>query len=100
MQAATKDRAIPASSIQLPPYAQSPEPIYTASLPAAGNVRLPVVVAVAGLGKSTIWKWCADGRFPKPIKLSPRVSVWPVSELRHWLADPVGWQALNQAQGS
>jgi prophage regulatory protein len=72
---------------------------YTAALPATGYVRLPVVAAVSGLAKSTVWKWCADGRMPKPIKLSERVSAWPVALLRQWLADPAGWQAANKAEG-
>lgn len=66
-------------------------------LPATGFVRLPTVAAVAGIGRSTIWKWCAQGRMPSPVKLSSRVSAWPVAALREWLADPAGWQE-NQAQ--
>lgn len=42
-------------------------------LPAIGYVRLPTVAAVCGIGKPTIWEWCRKGRFPSPIKLSPRV---------------------------
>ena len=68
---------------------------YTAALPATGFVRLPMVAGVCGLGKSTVWKWCADGRFPRPVKLSPRVSAWPVAQVRAWLADPAGWQASH-----
>jgi predicted DNA-binding transcriptional regulator AlpA len=68
---------------------------YTAALPATGFVRLPIVTSVCGLAKSTVWKWCADGRFPKPVKLSPRVSAWPVAQVRAWLADPAAWQASN-----
>lgn len=68
---------------------------YTAGLPATGYARLPVVAACTGLAKSTVWSWCAQGRFPKPVKLSPRVSAWPVTEVRAWLADPAAWQASN-----
>lgn len=68
---------------------------FAATLPGTGYVRLPTVVGVSGLAKSTIWKWVSEGRFPKPTKLSPRVSAWPVSEVRAWLADPNGWQAAN-----
>ncbi|CAM3909229.1 AlpA family phage regulatory protein [Bordetella tumbae] len=71
---------------------------YTAALPATGYVRLPVVAAVSGLAKSTVWKWCAEGRLPKPLKLSPRVSAWLVSDIRAWLADPAGWQAANASK--
>lgn len=68
---------------------------FAATLPGTGYVRLPTVAGVCGIARSTVWKWCADGRFPKPIKLSPRVSAWHVADVRTWLADPVGWQAAN-----
>ncbi|WP_397474219.1 helix-turn-helix transcriptional regulator [Pusillimonas sp.] len=68
---------------------------FAASLPSTGYVRLPVVASICGVGKSTVWKWAASGRFPRPTKLSPRVSAWNVTVLRAWLADPNGWQAAN-----
>lgn len=79
--------------------ARSTKPVhsetYTAGLPATGYARLPIVAACTGLAKSTVWSWCAQGRFPKPVKLSPRVSAWPVAAIRDWLADPAAWQAAN-----
>lgn len=72
---------------------------YSAALPTTGYVRLPTVAAVAGIGHSTVWKWCSQGRMPSPVKLSPRVSVWPVAALREWLADPAGWQAAQAVEG-
>ena len=34
----------------------------------------------------TIWRWARDGRFPKPIKLSNKVTVWDAQEVRAWEA--------------
>jgi predicted DNA-binding transcriptional regulator AlpA len=34
------------------------------------------------VGESTWWGWVKDGKAPKPIKLSPRVTVWRESEVR------------------
>jgi prophage regulatory protein len=34
--------------------------------------RLPVVLEVTGLGRSTIYRWIADGSFPPPVRLGPR----------------------------
>jgi predicted DNA-binding transcriptional regulator AlpA len=28
-----------------------------------------------------------DGRFPRPYRLSPRISVWKAVEIRRWLAN-------------
>ena len=34
-----------------------------------------------GVGKSTIWRWCKQGTFPRPIKLSERVSRWRAEDV-------------------
>ena len=72
---------------------------YSVTLPAVGYARAPIVARVVGIAVSTLWAWSAQRRFPKPVKLSPRVSAWPVADVRAWLADPVAWQADRQAEG-
>lgn len=72
---------------------------YSATLPAVGYARAPVVSGVLGIAVSTLWAWAAQGRFPKPVKLSPRVSAWPVADVRAWLVDPCAWQAANKVGG-
>ena len=39
-------------------------------------LRLPQVLERIPVSKSTWWAGVKDGRFPKPVKLSPRVTVW------------------------
>ena len=57
----------------------------TNALPDTGFVRLRSILAPTGpipVSKST---WCAgvkDGRFPKPLKLGARVTVWRVEDIR------------------
>ncbi len=56
----------------------------TVLLPQTGFVRLPLLVGdkktgVPGLlpfSKSTIWRRVAAGTFPRPVKLSERVTAW------------------------
>ncbi|MDF3862705.1 AlpA family phage regulatory protein [Achromobacter denitrificans] len=64
-----------------------------------GYARAPVVSGVLGIAVSTLWAWAAQGRFPKPVKLSPRVSAWPVADVRAWLADPCAWQSASMVGG-
>ncbi len=33
------------------------------------------------IGKSTLWLWVSQGKLPRPVKLSPRVSAWWESEI-------------------
>lgn len=44
-------------------------------------VRLPYVTEKTGLAKSTVWLFVKNGKLPKPIKLSERVTVWKESEI-------------------
>ncbi len=57
-------------------------------LPPEGFVRLPVVVKVLGIGKTTWWCGIKDGRFPKAVKLGPRTSAWRVEDIRALIANP------------
>ena len=34
---------------------------------------------------STLWRWVRLGKFPKPIKLSSRVTVWRAEDVQAWL---------------
>ncbi len=62
-----------------------------AALPAAGYVRAAQFVpGVLPIHENTLWKWVRSGRFPKPTRLSPRVTVWNVEDIRAWFAEQEG----------
>lgn len=95
---------MPATTFKSGRTAPSNKPVhntetYAAALPSTGYIRLPIASAVSGVAKSTIWAWSAQGKFPKPVKLSPRVSAWSVNDIRSWLADPLAWQKANKVEG-
>lgn len=48
-------------------------------------LRINDVVKKTSIGKSTIWVWVKDGKFPKPIKLSERISAWKESDIDEWV---------------
>lgn len=53
--------------------------------PSGGFLRLSSIIAPNGpipVSKSTWWAGIKDGRFPKPIKLGPRITVWRVEDIR------------------
>jgi prophage regulatory protein len=57
----------------------------TNSLPLTGLVRLSSILAPDGpipVGKSSWWKGIKSGRFPKPVKLGPRITAWRVEDIR------------------
>lgn len=51
-------------------------------LPDTGFVRLPAILSIFPVSKSTWWAGVASGRFPRPVKLSPRTTAWDVSKIR------------------
>ena len=51
---------------------------------AALFVRLPGVIKMTGLGRSTIYRLMAKQEFPAPVKLSTRAVAWKASELGQW----------------
>ena len=51
-------------------------------------VRPEEASVLLGVSNSTLWRWArGDGppSFPKPLKLSRRVTVWRLAELDAWL---------------
>jgi prophage regulatory protein len=46
--------------------------------------RLPAVLKLTGLGRSTIYRWVAEGSFPPPVRLGPRAVAWRWSDLDRW----------------
>lgn len=51
-------------------------------LPEEGFVRLPQVLHVLGIGKTSFWDGVKSGRFPAPVKLGPRTTAWKVEDIR------------------
>jgi predicted DNA-binding transcriptional regulator AlpA len=61
-------------------------------LPEAGYLRLaqivgnrraePPIPAIIPISKSTWWEGVRTGRFPKPVKLGARITVWRVEDIR------------------
>ena len=74
--------------------AQPTESFYVAflQLPETGFIRLnqligdpntnPPIPPIYPVSKSTWWEGVRTGRFPKPIKLGPRITAWRVEDIR------------------
>lgn len=55
-------------------------------------LRITEIIAPHGpvpVGKSTWWEGVKDGRFPQPIKLGPRISVWRAEDIEELLVKGV-----------
>jgi prophage regulatory protein len=55
------------------------------SLPKSGLMRLASIIGPTGpipVSKSTWWAGVKSGRYPKPVKLGPRITAWRVEDIR------------------
>jgi prophage regulatory protein len=54
-------------------------------LPETGFLRLSSILAPDGpipVSKSTWWQGVQQGRYPKPVKLGPRITAWRIEDIR------------------
>ena len=51
------------------------------SIPETGFLRLPQVLALVPISKSSWWEGCKSGRYPKPVKLSARTTAWRAEDI-------------------
>lgn len=48
--------------------------------------RVKHLTAKLQIGKSTLWRWVSDGRFPRPVRFG-RVTVWHDADVQAWIAN-------------
>ena len=68
-----------------------------ATLPETGFLRLPQIVgdpkanpptpALIPVSRSTWWAGVKAGRYPRPVKLGPRITAWRVEDIRRLIRD-------------
>jgi hypothetical protein len=64
----------------------------SSTLPTSGYVRQSALIpCIIPFSSATLWRKVKSGEFPKPIKLSERVTAWKVEDVRAWM------QARNAA---
>lgn len=61
-------------------------------LPQDGYIRIKELNRFVSISRSTLYRMIAAGRAPKPLRLSSRVSLYKVSEVKRFLNDPTGYK--------
>lgn len=57
-------------------------------LPTTGFVREKNVLELMPFGHTTLWLKIKRGEFPKPVKLTERITAWRAEEIRQWIELP------------
>ena len=60
-------------------------------------IRLKEVINSTGMARSTIYKYIAEGTFPKPVSLGDRCVAWVESEIHDWILAKI--EARDLAEG-
>lgn len=63
------------------------------TLPEVGFIRVAQILgnkakgipAIVPVSRSTWWLGVKLGRYPRPVKLSPRITVWHVADIRAFI---------------
>lgn len=51
-------------------------------LPETGLLRLPQILAVYPVSRSTWWAGVKSGKYPAAVKLGPRTTAWRASDIK------------------
>jgi prophage regulatory protein len=55
-------------------------------LPDTGYLRQSQLIPdILPFSAATLWRMVKAGKFPKPVKLSERITAWQVADVRTWL---------------
>ncbi len=52
-----------------------------------GYLRVNQILAIIPIGRSTWWKWVADGKAPQPVKLGPRTTAWKAGDIYQFVEE-------------
>ncbi len=47
-------------------------------------LRLPEVLRMTGLSRSTLYRLIGEGRFPAPVRIGPRAVAWRERDVLEW----------------
>jgi len=57
-------------------------------------IRLPEVKSMTGLGRSSIYTYMKEGKFPQSVQITERTIGWNETEIQDWIT-----QRLNSKGG-
>ncbi len=50
-----------------------------------GYMRLPQILEIIPIGRSTWWHWVSIGKAPQSVKLGPRTTVWKTASIYEFI---------------
>lgn len=69
-------------------------------IPSFGFIRLPQVLAVFPVSRTTWLNGVKSGKFPKPVRLGPATVAWRVEDIRALIDSVSGEQSGGSSGGT
>jgi predicted DNA-binding transcriptional regulator AlpA len=69
-----------------PSFDSLPDAAYIREAQLVQSPKRPGSVSILPFSSPTLWRKVNAGTFPKPVKLSTRVTAWRVADVRAWMA--------------
>ncbi|MFD3223373.1 MULTISPECIES: helix-turn-helix transcriptional regulator [Rahnella] len=54
-------------------------------LPKTGFVRQRTLMPCLPFSHATLWRRVSAGTFPKPVKISAKITAWRAEDIRDWM---------------
>ncbi len=67
------------------PYRSKPVQAKQNGIPSTGFIRQAALLKQLPFSPTTLWRKVKQGSFPKPVKLSERVTAWRAEDVHKWL---------------
>lgn len=67
------------------PFDSLPDSAFVREAQLVRSRRRPDELGILPMSAPTLWRKVREGTFPKPVKLSERVTAWRVGDVRAWL---------------
>ncbi len=52
-------------------------------------IKIKEVIKMTSLSRATIYKYMADGSFPKPVSLGAKAVAWVEDEVENWIVEKI-----------
>jgi prophage regulatory protein len=79
----------PSAQQAIPSFDALPDSAFIREAQLVQSPKRPGTPAPLPFSAPTLWRKVAAGTFPKPMKLSERVTAWRVADVRAWMAAQV-----------
>jgi prophage regulatory protein len=60
-------------------------------------LRLPTVLSLTGLCRSTLYRKVDAGKFPRQIRIAERCVGWRESAVKDWMRNPIFYEVGDEA---